>query len=99
MSRFGFWAIAFGVVAGGALTALGAPASDSDFRADVAAWPHAESVGCPAGEVADDEETGFRCVPQCPSGMMVDAQTHMCVAAPGVPPALPEVQLVPIPQI
>jgi hypothetical protein len=89
-SHVRFWVTTFGVLAGGALVAVDSPASDAEIRA---------SVGCPAGEVVDDEVTGFRCVPQCPSGMMIDAQSHVCVAAPGVPPALPEVQIAPTPQI
>jgi hypothetical protein len=98
-SRFRFWAMAFGLVAAGAVLAGGSSVAESLVRAGTTESPLVASSGCPAGEVVDEEATGFRCVSQCPAGMMVDAQTHVCVAAPGVPPALPEVQIIPTPQI
>jgi hypothetical protein len=99
LSRFRLWGIAFGALTAGAFMAVGSPAADFAINTNTAAWQQVETLGCPADEVVDEEVTGFRCVPQCPSGMMIDAQTHVCVAAPGVPPALPEVQIVPTPQI
>lgn len=89
-NRSRVWFAVFGAALGaGALVSTGSPA-ESELRVNAA---------CPAGEVADEEETGWRCVPQCPAGMMIDELTHVCVAAPGVPPALPEVATVPTPQI
>ncbi|MBU3685856.1 MAG: hypothetical protein FGM25_05570 [Mycobacterium sp.] len=41
---------------------------------------------CPPGQMEDATTPGFQCVPQCPSGTLVDAVTGVCVAAPGVPP-------------
>jgi hypothetical protein len=43
---------------------------------------------CPAGEAVDSERSGFGCVTGCPPGMLLDAQTETCVAAPFDPPAL-----------
>ena len=44
-------------------------------------------TACPSGQIADDEDAGYQCLADCPSGMLVDAETDNCVAAPGVPPA------------
>jgi hypothetical protein len=45
---------------------------------------------CPFGQVEDVSTPGFQCVSICPSGMLIDALTRTCVAAPGLPPpALP----------
>jgi hypothetical protein len=44
------------------------------------------NASCPTGQVADDEDPDFNCQPDCPDGMLVDAVTGTCVAAPGVPP-------------
>lgn len=41
---------------------------------------------CPPGQVEDTTTPGFQCVPQCPSGMLIDGVTGVCVAAPGLPP-------------
>lgn len=43
---------------------------------------------CPAGEVINSERSGFGCETGCPPGMLLDAQTETCVAAPFDPPAL-----------
>jgi len=64
----------------GALIGTSAPASQ--LRA-----VHA----CPIGQVADDEDPNWQCQPDCPPGMLIDGETGVCVAAPGMPPpALPE---------
>ena len=44
------------------------------------------NASCPTGQVADDEDPDFNCQPDCPDGMLIDAVTGTCVAAPGVPP-------------
>lgn len=89
INRPRLWFAVVGAALGaGALVAAGSP-SDAELQA---------TATCPAGEIADEEETGWRCVPQCPAGMMVDELTHVCVAAPGVPPAFPEVMQAPTPQ-
>jgi hypothetical protein len=45
---------------------------------------------CPFGQIEDTSTPGFQCVFICPTGMMIDALTRTCVAAPGLPPpALP----------
>lgn len=41
---------------------------------------------CPPGQMEDATTPGFQCVPQCPSGTLLDGVTGVCVAAPGVPP-------------
>ena len=69
-----WWAAAAGValVLGG--VALGQPVVPTT------------NASCPTGQVADDEDSDFNCQPDCPDGMLVDAVTGTCVAAPGVPP-------------
>ncbi|WP_099022757.1 hypothetical protein [Mycolicibacterium palauense] len=67
--------------------ALAAAALLSGLPAATPVW--AGSATCPPGQVVDDEATDFGCRSQCPEGMMVDATTGVCVAAPGVPPAPP----------
>jgi len=56
----------------------------------VVAVPAAPVQTCPYGQVEDASTPGFQCVSFCPSGMLIDALTRTCVAAPGLPPpALP----------
>lgn len=56
----------------------------------VVAVPAAPVQTCPYGQVEDVSTPGFQCVSFCPSGMLIDALTRTCVAAPGLPPpALP----------
>lgn len=90
VSRVRLWFAVFGAALGAGVMVVAGSALESELRAN---------EGCPAGEIADGEATGWRCVPQCPSGMMVDAETQVCVAAPGVPPSTPEVLTIPTPQI
>jgi len=52
--------------------------------------PAAPVQTCPFGQIEDTSTPGFQCVFICPTGMMIDALTRTCVAAPGLPPpALP----------
>lgn len=44
------------------------------------------NASCPIGQVADDEDADFNCQQDCPDGMLIDAVTGTCVAAPGLPP-------------
>jgi len=44
------------------------------------------NASCPTRQPAHDEDPDFHCQPDCPDGMLVDAVTGNCVAAPGVPP-------------
>lgn len=56
--------------------------------------------GCPTGDLPGEQDR-WECVHECPSGMLYDGQTGVCVAPPGVPPpAPPQTPQVPqIPQI
>jgi hypothetical protein len=48
--------------------------------------PALSRAACPTGEISDDEDPGWQCQSECPPGMLIDAETNICVAAPGVPP-------------
>ncbi|MCI4676242.1 hypothetical protein [Candidatus Mycolicibacterium alkanivorans] len=55
---------------------------------------------CPVGQGPDDQDR-WQCVHECPSGLLYDGQSGLCVAPPGVPPpTLPQTPQIPqIPQI
>jgi len=86
------WSLAAAALGAGALAVFGSfDPPIEELRAN---------PGCPAGEVADEELTGWQCERGCPEGMLIDGETGICVAAPGVPPpALSGAVVVPEAQI
>ncbi|WP_328354654.1 hypothetical protein OG976_24030 [Mycobacterium sp. NBC_00419] len=54
---------------------------------------------CPVGPTGTGDGDRWHCVHECPSGMIYDGESDVCVAAPGVPPPALSPQITQAPQI
>jgi hypothetical protein len=70
-----FWVAMCGAALGAGALLVGVPAA-----------PVRAGQTCPVGQVEDASTPGFQCISSCPPGMLIDALTRTCVAAPGLPP-------------